>query len=89
VDRTTLDDVMGKSGVSKSQLYHYFADKDALVLEVITLQSERVMTAQQPHFGGDGFFEDSTHMAGCHCPAQSKSAHDGMPAWLFGERIGE
>src|SRR5215831_11416679 len=48
-DRTSLDDVMAKSGVSKSQLYHYFADKDAL--EVITLQSERVMTAQQPHLG--------------------------------------
>ena len=51
VDRTSLDDVMAESGVSKSQLYHYFADKDALVLEVITLQSERVMTAQQPHLG--------------------------------------
>jgi AcrR family transcriptional regulator len=51
VDRTSLDDVMGESGVSKSQLYHYFADKDALVLEVITLQTERVLNAQQPHLG--------------------------------------
>ncbi len=51
VDRTSLDDVMAESGVSKSQLYHYFADKDALVLEVITLQTERVLHAQQPHLG--------------------------------------
>lgn len=51
VDRTTLDDVMAESGVSKSQLYHYFADKDALVLEVIALQTERVLNAQQPHLG--------------------------------------
>src|SRR6516162_8864476 len=51
VDRTSLDDVMTESGVSKSQLYHYFADKDALVLEVITLQTERVLNAQQPHLG--------------------------------------
>jgi AcrR family transcriptional regulator len=51
VDRTSLDDVMAESGVSKSQLYHYFADKDALVLEVITLQTERVLDAQQPHLG--------------------------------------
>jgi len=51
VDRTSLDDVMAESGVSKSQLYHYFADKDALVLEVITLQTERVLNAQQPHLG--------------------------------------
>jgi TetR/AcrR family transcriptional regulator, transcriptional repressor for nem operon len=51
VDRTSLDDVMAASGVSKSQLYHYFADKDALVLEVIGLQTERVLEAQQPHLG--------------------------------------
>ena len=30
VEQTSLDDVMAASGVSKSQLYHYFADKDAL-----------------------------------------------------------
>ena len=48
-DRTSLDEVMALSGVSKSQLYHYFADKDALVLAVIALQTERVFGAQQPH----------------------------------------
>jgi TetR/AcrR family transcriptional repressor of nem operon len=51
VERTSLDEVMAKAGVSKSQLYHYFADKDALVLEVIALQTERVLAAQQPHLG--------------------------------------
>ena len=49
VDRTSLDEVMAASGVSKSQLYHYFADKDALVLEVIARQTERVLDAQRPH----------------------------------------
>jgi len=49
VDRTSLDEVMAASGVSKSQLYHYFADKDALVLAVIAVQTERVLDAQQPH----------------------------------------
>jgi TetR/AcrR family transcriptional regulator, transcriptional repressor for nem operon len=49
VDRTSLDEVMAASGVSKSQLYHYFADKDALVLEVIARQTERVLEAQRPH----------------------------------------
>src|SRR5215471_3471815 len=51
VERTSLDDVMAVSGVSKSQLYHYFADKDALVLEVIARQTKRVLDAQQPHLG--------------------------------------
>lgn len=46
---TSLDDVMAASGASKSQLYHYFADKDALIHEVIKLQTERVLKAQQPY----------------------------------------
>jgi hypothetical protein len=38
VDRTSLDEVMAASGVSKSQRYPYFAEKNALVLEVIARQ---------------------------------------------------
>ena len=49
VEQTSLDDVMAASGVSKSQLYHYFTDKDALVLDVIARQTERVLDAQRPH----------------------------------------
>lgn len=44
---TSLDEVMAKGGVSKSQLYHYFADKDALIREVIILQTERVLSFQR------------------------------------------
>jgi TetR/AcrR family transcriptional regulator, transcriptional repressor for nem operon len=46
VEGTSLDDVRAGAGVSKSQLYHYFADKDALVREVITTQASRVLAAQ-------------------------------------------
>jgi len=49
VERTSLDDVMAASRVSKSQLYHYFADRDALVLEVIGKQAERVLEAHRPY----------------------------------------
>src|SRR5262245_46083465 len=49
MEGTSLDEVMAASGVSKSQLYHYFTDKDALVLAVIALQAERVLDAQRPH----------------------------------------
>ncbi|HEY4199300.1 MAG TPA: TetR family transcriptional regulator [Devosiaceae bacterium] len=44
---TSLDEVMARSGVSKSQLYHYFADKDALIREVIALQTQRVLGFQR------------------------------------------
>ena len=45
---TSLDDVMTASATSKSQLYHYFVDKDALLREVIAFQTGRVLAAQEP-----------------------------------------
>lgn len=45
---TSLDAILAASGTSKSQLYHYFADKDDLVLAVIVCQTERVLAAQPP-----------------------------------------
>jgi AcrR family transcriptional regulator len=43
---TTLDDVRAAANVSKSQLYHYFADKDDLVHAVIDRTIEQVLDAQ-------------------------------------------
>ena len=45
---TSLDDVMAASGTSKSQLYHYFANKRALVEEVARQQTQRIMQSQRP-----------------------------------------
>lgn len=44
----SLDEVIATAGVSKSQLYHYFADKDDLVRAVIARQTARVFAAQEP-----------------------------------------
>lgn len=46
VEATSLDDLCAEAGVSKSQLYHYFKDKDALTREVISVQAARVVEAQ-------------------------------------------
>ncbi|MGV8965776.1 MAG: TetR/AcrR family transcriptional regulator [Cellulomonas sp.] len=46
VSATTLDDVLDASRTSKSQLYHYFTDKDALVTAVVRRQVERILAAQ-------------------------------------------
>ena len=43
VASTSLDAVLGASKTSKSQLYHYFGDKDDLVLAVIQRQTECVL----------------------------------------------
>lgn len=43
VARTTIEDIQEAAEVSASQLYHYFADKQALVLAVIDHQSDLVL----------------------------------------------
>ena len=49
VSGTSLDAVMTASGTSRSQVYHYFVDKDALISEVIRTQLCLVIAAQQPY----------------------------------------
>src|SRR6202453_613536 len=49
VAKTTVDDVRAAAGVSSSQLYHYFDDKDELVRAVIGQQADNVMDAQEPY----------------------------------------
>jgi AcrR family transcriptional regulator len=44
---TSLEDVMETSGASKSQLYHYFADKDELLREAAALQAKRVLATHE------------------------------------------
>ncbi|MCA1843258.1 MAG: TetR/AcrR family transcriptional regulator, partial [Actinobacteria bacterium] len=48
---TTTEDVRAAAGVSSSQLYHYFADKRALVRAVIAYTTDVVLDAQQPWLG--------------------------------------
>jgi TetR/AcrR family transcriptional regulator, transcriptional repressor for nem operon len=50
VSGTTLEHVRDAAGVSSSQIYHYFADKDALVHAVIAYQSEAIVGGQEPMF---------------------------------------
>jgi TetR/AcrR family transcriptional regulator, transcriptional repressor for nem operon len=40
---TTVEDVKAAAGVSSSQLYHYFADKDELVQAVIDHQADAIV----------------------------------------------
>ncbi len=47
VTGTRLDDIMAASGTSKSQIYHYFADRDALMCAVVEAQSEGVLAFQE------------------------------------------
>src|SRR5258707_944443 len=50
VTEATLEDVRAAAGVSGSQIYHYFADKQALLLAVIEHQTRAVLDMQAPLF---------------------------------------
>jgi AcrR family transcriptional regulator len=49
VARTSLDEIKAAAGVSSSQLYHYFADKQELVLAVIDHQTDAILAVQEPY----------------------------------------
>jgi TetR/AcrR family transcriptional repressor of nem operon len=49
VAETTLEEIRAAAGVSGSQVYHYFADKQALVRAVIDYQTDVVLDAQGAH----------------------------------------
>jgi AcrR family transcriptional regulator len=49
VAETTLEDIRAAAGVSGSQVYHYFADKQALVRAVIDYQTDAVLDSQEDH----------------------------------------
>lgn len=46
VRATTIDQVLAAAGAGKSQFYHYFASKDALLREVLTYQFNQLVRAQ-------------------------------------------
>jgi AcrR family transcriptional regulator len=45
---TSLDDIREAASASKSQLYHYFANKEDLIQAIIGRQTTNVLDAQQP-----------------------------------------
>ncbi len=55
---TTLDDVMAASGTSKSQIYHYFKDRNALMCAVVEATSKNVLSFQEACLSRARTFED-------------------------------
>jgi TetR/AcrR family transcriptional regulator, transcriptional repressor for nem operon len=53
----SLDEVGLRASASRSQLYHYFDDKNDLLLAVAEATNDAVLGAQQPLFEGMGTWE--------------------------------
>ncbi|MEN9835232.1 MAG: hypothetical protein RL011_1425 [Pseudomonadota bacterium] len=54
VNGTSVDDVLNASGTGKSQFYHYFANKEALVRELIEFHASALPAAQESVLAGLG-----------------------------------
>jgi len=86
VNGTSIDEVLEAAGASKSQLYHYFANKQALVVAVIERHSDVVMAATAGFIDGSRSLDDIERWfaatvayqeeTGCHggCPVGSIAA---------------
>ena len=63
VAATSLDEVGRATGTSRSQLYHYFSGKSALVGAVIDRQRDRILAFQRPALESLATWEDITGSA--------------------------
>jgi TetR/AcrR family transcriptional regulator, transcriptional repressor for nem operon len=60
---TSLDDVIAATGASKSQLYHYFGDKNGLVKAVVDFQCATVLGLQAHALASVSSWEDLARWA--------------------------
>jgi TetR/AcrR family transcriptional repressor of nem operon len=87
---TTLEQVREAAQVSSSQIYHYFADKDALVHAVVDYQNDAVVGPQEDHLGSLRSVADLRawrdqivkHQRRVHCEG-------GCPIGALGSELGE
>ncbi len=75
VQGTSLDDVLVAAGASKSQLYHYFADRDELVEAVVARRCEQVLVELTQMLGGISTLAELEHAL-----AGFIAAYDHQPA---------
>ncbi len=87
VGGTSMDDIMAVSETSKSQLYHYFSDKDTLIREVIELQTRRVLEGQEPHLDHVDSFDGLRRWA--DAVAERSRAAGGVGGCPLGSLAGE
>lgn len=73
VQGTSLDDIRMAASVSKSQLYHYFTNKEDLVLAIIERQTSMVLDGQQPFLAHLDSWENLERWVTFLIAAQEKS----------------
>jgi AcrR family transcriptional regulator len=75
-----LDDVCAATGASRSQLYHYFLNKNDLIHAVIEYQRDRVLSIHRPTFATLDSWEDLQGWRDMIVDAQAaRSCRNGCP----------
>ena len=87
---TTLEQVRDAAGVSSSQIYHYFVDKDALVSAVVDYQNEAVVGQQENAFATlDSIAALRVWGEGVVAHQQRLNCAGGCPVGALGSQLGE
>ena len=85
---TTLDDVKAAAGVSGSQMYHYFPDKDELVQAVISYQAHVIAGNQRQADLGSAEGRPSLARHGDR-PGQERRGQGGCPLGSLAGQLAE
>jgi TetR/AcrR family transcriptional regulator, transcriptional repressor for nem operon len=90
VAAVTLDDVREATDTSKSQLYHYFAGKNDLVLAVIERQRERVLAFHTPHLEAPSTWDEIQRWRDAIVVAQAeRQCRSGCPLGSLANELSE
>ena len=90
VAAVTLDARPRRDGTSKSQLYHYFADKDDLVHAVIERQRERVLAFHAPKLDSLSSWDDIGRWRDAIVAAQAeRQCRSGCPLGSLASALAE
>lgn len=79
VGYTTLDDVLKECQISKSQLYHYFTDKESLVQQIILYREQTILQAQASTLDRLESVEDFHAWCALIAKASELSVNSGCP----------
>ena len=90
VAAVTIDDVRNTTDTSKSQLYHYFGDKNDLVHAVIDRQRERVLAFHQPRLASLSSWDDLSRWRDAIVATQAeRQCRSGCPLGSLANAVAE
>ena len=89
VEGTSLDEVLAAAGASKSQLYHYFADRDELVAAAVARRCGQVLHGLTQALGGVSTLAELEAMLGGFVAGFERQGLPGCPIGSLASEVAE